>query len=410
MASIFKRITRKGKKAAKYTIKYRDQNGRYRIKAGCADLESTRRLAAKLESDVTLRRNGVVPDSDQRQQLPLRPFQTHLEAQGDCESHVTLTISQLESIFTGCGFATLSDLREPDAADKVKLYLLNKKRTSKRRPLKSAPKRVRKAKELPPEECGPISPRTANSYLAALKSFCKWCVRTGKMPDCPLLHIPRMKGTSDNVKRRAATAAELAKIVKAAAGGGITYGLTGQQRAYLYLVAANTGFRASELRSLTRGSFNLKSKPPYVQLAASKAKNRKETQQPLPADLAEVLAAWFCGMRAGETLWPATWHTKAAQMLRIDLKAAKVPETTKDGALDFHALRVTFITSLARAGVHPKTAQQLARHSDINLTMKVYTQLSLQETASVLPNAHQGRGSLGQLLSLPVTSTDAQPA
>ena len=34
---------------------------------------------------------------------------------------------------------------------------------------------------------------------------------------------------------------------------------------------------------------------------------------------------------------------------------------------DFHALRHTFITNLATGGVHPKTAQTLARHSAITL-------------------------------------------
>ncbi len=41
--------------------------------------------------------------------------------------------------------------------------------------------------------------------------------------------------------------------------------------------------------------------------------------------------------------------------------------------IDFHALRHTFITNLARGGVHPKTAQSLARHSTITLTMDRYS-------------------------------------
>ncbi len=38
-----------------------------------------------------------------------------------------------------------------------------------------------------------------------------------------------------------------------------------------------------------------------------------------------------------------------------------------------------FITNLARAGVSPKTAQILARHSDINLTMNTYTMLEVYD-------------------------------
>ena len=55
---------------------------------------------------------------------------------------------------------------------------------------------------------------------------------------------------------------------------------------------------------------------------------------------------------------------------------------------DFHALRHLFITSLARNNVSPKKAQELARHGDINLTMKVYTHVGLydlDEAVQTLP-------------------------
>lgn len=48
---------------------------------------------------------------------------------------------------------------------------------------------------------------------------------------------------------------------------------------------------------------------------------------------------------------------------------------------DFHSNRHTFISNLSRAGVHPKLAQILARHSTINLTMNVYTHMGMDEKA-----------------------------
>ena len=58
-----------------------------------------------------------------------------------------------------------------------------------------------------------------------------------------------------------------------------------------------------------------------------------------------------------------------------------------DGAgrfADFHAPRHTFITNLARGGVHPRTAQALARHSAIKLTMDRYSHtLREQERAAL---------------------------
>src|SRR5262249_23628336 len=46
---------------------------------------------------------------------------------------------------------------------------------------------------------------------------------------------------------------------------------------------------------------------------------------------------------------------------------------------DFHALRHSYITLLERSGVSPKLAQELARHSDIRLTMNVYTHARLHD-------------------------------
>jgi len=50
---------------------------------------------------------------------------------------------------------------------------------------------------------------------------------------------------------------------------------------------------------------------------------------------------------------------------------------------DFHSLRNTFITSLERADISLRMARTLARHSDIRLTLGVYThvELSNQTTA-----------------------------
>ena len=45
--------------------------------------------------------------------------------------------------------------------------------------------------------------------------------------------------------------------------------------------------------------------------------------------------------------------------------------------IDFHSLRYTFVTRLSQAGVHPRTAQALARHAKIETTMDTYTDLHL---------------------------------
>jgi hypothetical protein len=70
-------------------------------------------------------------------------------------------------------------------------------------------------------------------------------------------------------------------------------------------------------------------------------------------------------------------------MIRIDLTAADIEyEDDRGRVVDFHALRHTFITNLARAGVHPRNAQALAHHSTIDLTMNAYTHVDMADLAS----------------------------
>ncbi|HEG43097.1 MAG TPA: hypothetical protein ENH94_03510 [Phycisphaerales bacterium] len=66
----------------------------------------------------------------------------------------------------------------------------------------------------------------------------------------------------------------------------------------------------------------------------------------------------------------------------------------EQGIADFHALRHSFITNLARAGVHPADAMALARHASITLTMNYYThttRASLQGIIDSQPDLTKAR-------------------
>ncbi len=71
-------------------------------------------------------------------------------------------------------------------------------------------------------------------------------------------------------------------------------------------------------------------------------------------------------------------------MLRADLDATEIAYATDSGFADFHSLRHTFISNLAACGVHPKLAQQLARHSTITLTMDRYSHVGLLDMNTAL--------------------------
>jgi hypothetical protein len=116
----------------------------------------------------------------------------------------------------------------------------------------------------------------------------------------------------------------------------------------------------------------------------------------------------------------------ATEMLRKnDPEHPGIPSVDDDGRVfDFHGLRHQFITNLATAGVHPKAAQMLARHSTITLTMDRYTHLGLvDQTAALdklpgLPSqngnereAMKATGTTGALASrLPFTCRDGDGA
>jgi integrase len=140
----------------------------------------------------------------------------------------------------------------------------------------------------------------------------------------------------------------------------------------MYLVAQRTGLRRGELRSLTGRSFDLMSDPPTVAVKAGNSKRRKKELLPLSKETAQCLTTYLANRKPGDPVWPGFWWQRSAEMLRLDLLNAGIEPVDDEGrVVDFHGQRMTFITGLARAGVAPATAQRLARHSDINLTMGV---------------------------------------
>jgi integrase len=139
----------------------------------------------------------------------------------------------------------------------------------------------------------------------------------------------------------------------------------------LYATAVGTGLRASELASLHRSNFLLDRDPPVVLVLAGYTKNQREVEQPLPADLTEALRAYLAQRPEDEPVWLGTWVERASRMIRNDLLAARSAWLAEAGAdtaerarreassflayrsegelvADFHALRHTFISLLAR--------------------------------------------------------------
>jgi integrase len=86
--------------------------------------------------------------------------------------------------------------------------------------------------------------------------------------------------------------------------------------------------------------------------------------------VAAALRSYLADLPPRQPVWPGEWYLDAAAMLRQDLALAGIPYRDDMGrVVDFHALRHSYITLLSRSGVAPRVAQELARHSTLDLTM-----------------------------------------
>lgn len=153
-------------------------------------------------------------------------------------------------------------------------------------------------------------------------------------------------------------------------------------------VKKQSGLRVSELASLTAGSFSL-GESPSVAIGPAYAKNRRQDNLPLRADMAGRLLEFLVGKMPTAKAFPKLNSEHSADMLKADLESSGLPYDLEGKTFDFHALRHQFISSLAAAGVHPKTAQQSARHSTITLTMDRYSHVfrgDLNQAIELLPD------------------------
>jgi integrase/recombinase XerD len=207
------------------------------------------------------------------------------------------------------------------------------------------------------------------------------------MIEDPLRSLRFLTNTDIKRKRRAFTQDELRRLITNTEASGVSlWGLSPKQRSMLYLVAAFTGLRAHELSSLTRQSFDLDRKTVTVQ--AGYSKRRREDVLPLNASLLTKLEPWIVTIEDDGLLWDGAWSSASSshvmRMMKIDLKRAGIEYVVGGRYADFHALRHTFISSLARSGVHPSKAKDLARHSTITLTMDVYSHVETEALRSAV--------------------------
>jgi integrase len=343
MASIFKRKRSDGKLASRWTIRVA-VNGRDQWISGYADKRATEEKAARLQARLD---RGEVDLLDQYAEHKARPLGEHvadyvadLKAQGRDGKYVYIMQKRLEKIARDCNWNSTADIKSIS-------FIHWRQNNSK------------------------LAPKTVNEYLQSLNSFFLWMVRHGRMAENPTQHVAAVEQRGKEKRiRRALNDVEISRLL-AKAG----------PRKTLYLLALTTGLRRGELEALKWDDVRLAAVRPYLLVRASVSKNHKTATMFLRDDTVKALRSMSTGDATG-LVFPTM---PTPELFRDDLEAAGIdPKDAQGRIVDFHALRHSFITGLSRAGVTPRVAMELARHSEMGLTMRVYTDGGLLGAADAI--------------------------
>lgn len=336
-----KRVT---KKSSVWWVDYTVNGRSYRRSTGARDKAAASVKAAALVREAELRAAGIETHGDTtRATLAclLGEYRADMARRGLAPKHVATTSARCFAIF---GDAVAVAEMTPAA---VRLGL----------------ERLRGA-----------SAKTINGYRTAVHGFFTWLVREGRWPTNPVNAVKPVKVVEapGDQRRRALTPNEQRRLADALGGARLW--------APIYDLAMHTGLRRGELKALTPHHFErLDTGRWQIRLPADATKNRQEAVLPLPSRFNDFVVK--------EVLWPVVGMVPSMADFRRDLRTASIPEASAEGIVDFHALRVTFGTNLARAGVPLALAQRLLRHSDPALTSTIYTRLRVDDEQAAVDRA-----------------------
>lgn len=193
---------------------------------------------------------------------------------------------------------------------------------------------------------------TINSRTDAITGLVRWAHEMGYLPSNPLSGLRRLEKIF--VKERAAfTNDEIKKIISEA----------NEEDAILYAVASFTGYRESELRSLTVGDVDFMAGIVHCR----KTKNKKDATQVIPTALRDRLLSWCLG-KSLDTPLLAMSKNHPERRLYTYMRKLGIPKLRNGKPRVFHSLRRTTATALGRSGIRPELAQRHMRHASVAMT------------------------------------------
>ncbi len=366
------------KRGRVWYYRFTDEFGIKREEKGCTDRQATQELARDSESRVARIKAGLIDPKAERIQTDGRrsigehvdDFIASLRMAGRNSQHIAQTERYVRQVLTLARIDRLSEL----TPSRVVAALADFKANGITGP---------KAKNR--DKARTASTRTVESRVVAIKAFSRWAWRDGRTADYDLKALAKPRDPSDRRRiRRVLSDTELQILIEQTRKAPTWRGVSAPDRSMLYVVAALTGFRRRELRSLTRESFLIDEQPARIVCDAGYAKNGKLADQPIPETLAAALRPWLAGKPPRVPVF-GNLPQRTGLMLAIDLQRCGIAPVDESGrVVDLHSLRHGYITSLAKAGTPIKTLQTLARHSDPRLTLNTYTHATLFDTGKAV--------------------------
>ena len=363
MASVFKRgrwVDASGRKCRRDTLGavwqesrfYTVQvfiDGRPKLVKGYTDKQASEQLGAKLERAKAKGEQGLIDPYKPHRNRPLAEHVTdwtdELRQLGRDEMYVDPCRSRMNRLIKECGWALLGDI-SPDAFIRWR---------------ETATATVGHARKAGTNVV-PMGARTQNHYLETLRCFCRWAVRRKRMPTNPMSDVAKVEIVGQlRRERRALAEGELINLL----------GVVKPRHALAYQIILATGLRRNELSQLRWGDVRLNAPHPFIQLRAETTKSKRADALPVRADLAKLLTESRGEATDDERVCPAV---PSMETHRRYLENAGIPFVDDRGRrADFHALRHSYGSLLAKSGVAPRVAMALMRHTDMRLTMNVYT-------------------------------------
>ncbi len=367
MASVYKRSQDKGKKRAAWYFNYTDATGRQKTRRGFTDKKKTEELAAAVEQKERQRKLDLIDPALERLATEknralsehIADYEKSLEKR--TEKYKKLVIGRVKLVVETAKFSTLADVTVSDVETAIQ-DICTKQGSGH---------------------------QTFNHYVDACSGFGNWLKRKAKrITENPFDGIEKLNVQEDvRHPRRALTAEEFSQLVQSARSSGVSIQCyDGETRARIYIMSYLTGLRRKELASLTPNSFSLDASPPTLTVEAAHSKHRRKDTLPLHSELVSMLREWLVGLEQEEPLFPKLAKRRTYRMVKLDLERVGIPYKTAEGIADFHAAgRHTHITELLRNGASLVETRELARHSDIKMTMK-YTHIGVEDQARALQN------------------------